>query len=188
MSHESGTGAAVYARALFQAAAADAQAVHSELEQLMDATRQDPTVWEHLTAPQASAEDRKRALRKIFAGGQPVTRNFLSLLVDKRRLGLLPYIVAELRELVQVQQKQLDVHITTAVDLPTELQRKLEERLSASTGSTVKLHPTVDPDIIGGLVVQHGDTLIDTSLRGRLDQLRLQLARSRGTSSSNTSS
>jgi F-type H+-transporting ATPase subunit delta len=78
---------------------------------------------------------------------------------------------------VREQTGELDVHATTAVELSPDLRSRLEQRLGSSTGRKVTLHASVDPTIIGGLVVRHGDTLVDTSLRGRLEQLRLDLAR-----------
>ena len=78
---------------------------------------------------------------------------------------------------MQAREQQLDVHVTSAIELSDDLRAKLKQRLSSTTGKQVRLHASVDPNIIGGLVVRHGDTLVDTSLRGRLDQLRLALSR-----------
>ena len=169
----------VYARALFAAAGDSSQAVADELDALSTLAQTSPGEWDALIAPELTDAQRKQALGKVFAGGQQLTRNFLSVLVDRGRLEELPEIAAQFRELVKQQQNQLDVHVTTAVDLSDDLRAKLEERLSSSTGKQVRLHASVDPAIIGGLVVAHGDTLIDTSLRGRLDALRLSLKRGR---------
>lgn len=172
----------VYARALFEAAGSAAATVATELGSLVDSAAAEQATWEALVAPEVSSIARLAAIDSISADASPVSRNFLRVLVDNGRLAELPQVVAEFVEIVKAAQNELDVRITTAVELPAELRSKLEERLSSSTGSTVRLHASVDPDIIGGLVVQHGDTLIDTSLRSRLDDLRLQLRHSgRGT-------
>ncbi|MCW2928271.1 MAG: synthase subunit delta, partial [Thermoleophilia bacterium] len=99
------------------------------------------------------------------------------VLVDNGRLEEATELAAAYRTLVQEREQQLDVHVTSAIELSDELRAKLEQRLSANTGKQVRLHTSVDPNVIGGLVVRHGDTLVDTSLRGRLDQLRLALSR-----------
>jgi F-type H+-transporting ATPase subunit delta len=171
--------ALVYARALLQAAGDSAVQVADELDSLAQLGADQPEQWEALIAPAVTSEQRKAALAQVFKGGSAITRNFLFVLVDRGRLEDLPSIASNYRQLVQAQQNQLDVHVTTAVDLSADLRSKLEERLSSSTGKTVKLHTSVDPSIIGGLIVHHGDTLVDTSLRGRLESLRLTLQRGR---------
>jgi len=167
----------VYANALLEAAAGDAPRVADELDALGRVATESPDTWAALTSPQMRSEDRIAALNTMFEGSAPLTRNFLRVIVDRGRFGDLPGIAAEFRRLVDAAQSQLDVHVTTAIELTPELRTKLEERLSGNTGKQVRLHTSVDPDIIGGLVVQHGDTLVDTSLRGRLDSLRLALTR-----------
>jgi F-type H+-transporting ATPase subunit delta len=108
--------------------------------------------------------------------GHETTRRFLATVIEHGRMTELPDIAAAFRELVRELDGQLDVHVTTAVKLTPELRSRIEQQLSKSTGREVTLHTSVDPAIIGGLIVQHGDTLIDTSLRGRLEQLRLAIA------------
>lgn len=181
----------VYARALLEAAGDDAPTVAHELGELVRAvtdSAEGADAWAQLTAPQVSPEVRIATLDKLLASGARLTRNFLHVLVENRRFDQLPDIYAAFRELVQARENQLDVRITSAIELPDTLRSALEERLSASTGKQVTLHTSVDPAIIGGLVVQHGDTLVDTSLRSRLEQLRLQLTRPASQSSSSSSS
>jgi ATP synthase F1 delta subunit len=147
-----------------------------------------PNEWEALTSPNVPNPARKATIDKLLADASPLTRNVLKLIVDNGRLEDLDLTVAEFRRLVREQEGQLDVHVTSAVELSADLRTKLEARLSSSTGRQVQLHTSVDPDIIGGLVVRHGDTLVDTSLRGRLDSLRLQLSRGRNNPSASTDS
>ncbi len=176
MSTES-PAATTYARALLEASGADAAAVADELDSLVASIAEHADTWHTLIAPELASTTRRAAVDGISSDAKPCTRNLLRVLVDNGRLAELPGVAQAYRELVKHQLGQLDVRITTAVELPDALRGKLEERLSTSTGKQVTLHTSVDPDIIGGLVVQHGDTLIDTSLRSRLDQLRLQLSR-----------
>lgn len=172
--HESRT----YARALFAASPADvAVQIADELEQFAQLRDTAQHEWTALLSPGVSTAVRKSVLERLLADAHPLVRNVLKVLVDNGRLEAAPDVAAAFRALVDERERQLDVHVTSAVELSGELRAKLEQRLSDSTGQQVRLHASVDPDIIGGLVVRHGDTLVDTSLRGRLDQLRLELAR-----------
>lgn len=169
--------ARTYARALLDAAAADAPRVADELDAFVAVREQAPVEWEALVAPGVPAAARKGTLDRFLADSHQLVRNVLKVLVDNGRLDEAPQLAAAFRELVRDREQQLDVHVTSAVELSDELRSRLEQRLSTNTGKHVRLHTSVDPEIIGGLVVRHGDTLVDTSLRGRLDQLRLALSR-----------
>lgn len=169
--------ARTYARALVEASGAAAPKIADELDELCTSIDANPATWSSITAPELSEGVQRALVDSVSEGSNPMTRNLMRLLVDNGRLAELPEIAAELRRLVKIQLGQLDVTITTAVELPATLRTKLEERLSTTTGKQVSLHASVDPEIIGGLVVQHGDTLIDTSLRSRLDSLKLNLSR-----------
>jgi F-type H+-transporting ATPase subunit delta len=166
-----------YARALLDAAGADYARVADELDQVAALATDSPAEWGALTAPGVPNAARKGTIDRLLADSHPLVRNVLKVLVDHGRLEESSDVAAEFRRLVMEREQQLDVHVTSAVELSDELKAKLEQRLSTNTGSTVRLHASVDPSIIGGLVVRHGDTLVDTSLRGRLDQLRLALSR-----------
>lgn len=169
--------ARTYARALLEAAGDDASRVADELDAFVAVRDQAPAEWDALIAPGVPSAARKGTIDRFLADAHAVVRNVLKVLVDNGRLEEAPELAAEYRELVKQREGQLDVHVTTAVELSDELRTRLEQRLSTSTGQQVRLHASVDPAIIGGLVVRHGDTLVDTSLRGRLDQLRLALSR-----------
>lgn len=169
--------ARTYAQALLAAVGADASAVADELDAFIASTVEEPATWQQLIAPEVSTDARRAVIDAITGDAKPANRNLLRLLNDNGRMEDLPHVAAAFRELVEAQLGHLDVQITSAVALPDGLRAKLEERLSTNTGKRVTLHTTIDPDIIGGLVVQHGDTLVDTSLRTRLDQLKLQLGR-----------
>ncbi len=166
-----------YAKALFEAAGADASRVADELDAFAAVETEAPDQWNELVAPGLSSAVRKGTIDRFLAEAHPLVRNVLKVLVDHNRLDETGEVALEYRELVKSLEQQLDVHVTSAVELSQDLRAKLEARLGESTGKQVRLHASVDPEIIGGLVVRHGDTLVDTSLRGRLDQLRLALSR-----------
>lgn len=172
------SAATTYARALLEAVdASDAPRVADELDAFAGISHTAPRDWEAFIAPSVPTAARKGTIDRLMSAAHVATRNVLKLLVDKGRIEEAPGVAAAFRELVREREQQLDVHVTSAVELTPELRSKLETRLSSSTGRQVTLHTSVDPDIIGGLVVRHGDTLVDTSLRGRLDGLRLALSK-----------
>ena len=166
-----------YAKALFEAAGSDASRIADELDQFAAVQTDAPDSWNELVAPGLPSAVRKGTIDRFLAESHPLVRNVLKVLVDHGRLEETAEVAIEYRELVKTLEQQLDVHVTSAVELSADLRTKLEEQLSKTTGKGVRLHASVDPDIIGGLVVRHGDTLVDTSLRGRLDQMRLALSR-----------
>lgn len=169
--------ARTYAKALLEAAGPDASRVADELDAFAAVRTDAPAAWDELVAPGIPSAARRGTIDRFLADAHPLVRNVLKVLVDHGRLEEAPDVAAEYRELVKALEQQLDVHVTSAVELSDDLRSKLEQRLGASTGKQVRLHASVDPEIIGGLVVRHGDTLVDTSLRGRLEQLRLDLSR-----------
>lgn len=171
------TTARPYARALLDAAGSDASRIADELDQFVALRTEAPVEWDQLVAPGIPAAVRKTTIDRFLADAHVLVRNALKVLVDHGRLEEAPSIAAAYRELVKLQEDQLDVHVTSAIELSSDLRGRLEEQLSKSTGKTVGLHASVDPEIIGGLIVRHGDTLVDTSLRGRLEQMRLTLSR-----------
>jgi F-type H+-transporting ATPase subunit delta len=181
------TTARPYAHALLQAAGGDASRIADELDAFVAVRDDAPDEWAQLIAPGIPTAVRKATLDRFMADAHVLVRNLLKVLVDHGRLDEAPDVAASFRELVKLQEDQLDVHVTTAIELSGELRSRLEQRLSTSTGKQVRLHASVDPEIIGGLVVRHGDTLVDTSLRGRLDQLRIALSRPTPRPASNSS-
>lgn len=169
--------ARTYARALLQAAGPDATRVADDLDAFAAVREQAPESWAALVVPGLPSQVRKGTIDRFMAEAHPLVRNLLKVLVDNGRLEDAPDVAAQYRALVREVEQQIEVHVTSAVVLGDDLRTRLEQRLSASTGKQVQLHASVDPEIIGGLVVRYGDTLVDTSLRGRLDQLRLELSR-----------
>lgn len=169
--------ARTYARALVEAAGDDARRVVDEFGELAHMRDEVPELAEALHSPSTPAAVRHRVIDAVLADAHPVTRNFLKVLVNNGRMDDATEIIEHFHELVREREQQLDVHVTSAVELEDALRTKLEQRLSADTGKQVHLHTSVDPDIIGGLVVRYGDTLVDTSLRGRLESMRIALSR-----------
>ena len=102
--------------------------------------------------------------------------SFLKLLIRKRREDLLEECAREFRILLAAQANTADAEVSTAVPLTPEQETRLTESLQTLTGKTIKLTTQIDPTLVGGVVVRIGDTVMDGSVRGKLERLERQLS------------
>jgi F-type H+-transporting ATPase subunit delta len=171
--------ARVYAEALLNAAGAVNQGdeVLEELEALTgDVFRADPNFEVFLTRSAAGRERKAALIKKVFAHrASEAVLNFLLVLNDHDRLDLLRPIAAEARELQNERTNRVRVHVTTAVPLPDDQRQRLLDELRRSFPFEPLLQESVDPDLLGGLIVRIGTWLFDGSVRSQLDKLRKQL-------------
>ncbi len=178
------TGAAariarVYADALMRAAAqtGEADAVGDELASIVSSAL---TGKPAVTAFFASAAIHKTAKLPVLAaafehGSSATFRKFVGVLNQNGRLGILPAVNAEYQKLRDAAAGRVRVSVTSAVPLDPDQFARLETALARKVNGTPVVTVTVDPAILGGLVVQVGDTVTDTSVRTRLNNLRSHL-------------
>ena len=168
----------MYARALFQAAreAEKLDRVAEELHALAAAFDEVPELRRFLRNPQIDPPEKAAVLAEITAGVDELVRNFVRLIAEKGRAGELPEIEAELQALVDRAQNRLAVELTTAHELSEEDARSIVETIEQASGRTVEAARSVDPSLIGGIVLQIGSFRADGSVRGRLERLRHELA------------
>ena len=167
----------VYANALFEAARDQQklEAVDEQLAQLVEAEREVPELRGLLRNPQLDPRARRAALEDVLEGTDDLLRNFLLVLADKGRAGQLEEIAAEFARLVAEAEGIVHAQLTTAVELSDDEAGKLLQQIEQASGRKVEATRTVDPDLIGGIVLQVGSHRLDASVRGRLDRLRRQL-------------
>ena len=126
--------------------------------------------------PMVPAQVKKDTIAQIFGDGlADYVRNFLMLLVDKRRETALPAITKEYVRLANEKRNIAEAEVTTAMPLTAEQESALKAKLSAVTGKNIILKPQVDQDIVGGVIVRIGNKLIDGSVTGRVQALRTAL-------------
>jgi len=118
-------------------------------------------------------------LDKVLGGADDLVRNFVRLLIEKGRSGELREIAAEFESLVAEEQRILDVELTTAHELSDADFDRIRTDIEKKSGRKVQATRTVDPELIGGIVLQAGSMRLDASVRGRLERLRQQLATTR---------
>jgi F-type H+-transporting ATPase subunit delta len=167
----------VYATALFEAARDQGklEVVRDELAQIVRAEAEVPELRELLRNPQLDPRARAAALEAVLAGGEELLRNFLLVLADKGRTGQLEEISREFERLVAEHEGVVHAELTTAVELSDEDARALLRRIEKSSGRKVEATRSVDPGLIGGIVLQVGSHRLDASVRGRLERLRREL-------------
>jgi F-type H+-transporting ATPase subunit delta len=167
----------MYARALFEAARDEdrLEPVREELNDFVEAQRQVPELRGLLRNPQIDHRAKAAALEELLGGEEQLIRNFLLLLAEKNRAGEIEDIAREFDRLVAQAEGILDVELTTAVELSEQEARDVIDQIEKASGRKVEATQRVDPDLIGGLVLQAGSLRLDASVRGRLDRLRQEL-------------
>ncbi len=163
--------AGVYARALL-ALALDrdvADRVEAELAELAGMVAASPELKDYLASPLVDLEARAAALDRALAGrASELVVNTLQVMNGKGRLALLPALAEAYRLENEGRRGEVDVEVTTAVELTDELRHRIVVAASRFAGRTARLVETVEPELLGGLVLKVGDRKIDGSLARRL--------------------
>jgi ATP synthase F1 delta subunit len=167
----------VYAEALLQAAAGQGRLaeVREELGEFVAAVGASDELRSLLRNPQIEPHVKHDALAAALEDADPLVRNFLLLLAEKGRIAEVEEIQRELERLVALQARVLELELTTAIELSDPEAARLVEQIEQASGRRVEATRRVDPDLIGGIVIQAGSQRLDASVRGRLDQLRQEL-------------
>jgi F-type H+-transporting ATPase subunit delta len=171
--------AQVYSRSLFGVAKEHGKldVVRDQLGQVSDAIAQSRELQTFFFSPYFSTQEKIDGLHKAVQGMEPEVDNFLELLIENHRMPAIHRIRRQYDDLWEEENKLLPVEVTTAVELDRETVDQLGERIGAQTGRRVELTSTVDPDILGGLVLRVGNSILDASIRNRLNQLRREVAK-----------
>jgi ATP synthase F1 delta subunit len=171
--------AEVYARSLFEVAKEHdvLDRVRDELGEFADALEADRNLRLFFNAPYFSSEEKRDGVEKVVSDADPRVVNFLKLLAERHRMPVLPRIRRLFDSLWAKENKLLPVTVTSAVDLDQSLVEDIGKRIEEQTGQRVELSSSVDPDLLGGLMVRVGNTVLDASVRNRLEQLRKQVAK-----------
>jgi F-type H+-transporting ATPase subunit delta len=171
--------AEVYARSLFEVAqeAVRLDDVREQLAQFADTVSENRDLQVFFFSPHFSSEEKIKSLGRALDGADPIVVNFLGVLIEKHRMPAIFRIRQRFEALWREENKVLPVQVTSAVQLSDDTVRSIGDRIGERTGRKVELTSEVDPDILGGLVLQVGNNVLDASIRNRLDNLRKQVAR-----------
>jgi F-type H+-transporting ATPase subunit delta len=170
--------AEVYARALFEVGKEhDAlDRVHDELGEFTEALNESRDLQVFFFSPYFSSQEKKEGIRKLVEGADERFLNFLELLAERHRMPVLFRIRRSFDSLWAEENRLLPVSVTSAVELDERLVESIGERIKEQTGRKIELSSNVDPDVLGGLVLQVGNMVLDASVRSRLERLRKQVA------------
>ncbi|MGI8801469.1 MAG: ATP synthase F1 subunit delta [Solirubrobacteraceae bacterium] len=171
--------AIVYARSLFEVAReqGDLDTVRDQLTQFAEALDENRDLQVFFFSPYFSTQEKKDGLGAMLDDAEPALTNFLELLLEKHRMPAIFRIKRQLDRLWEEENRLLPVQITSATPLDKATIAEIGKRIGEQTGRKVELTSHVEPDILGGLVVQVGNSILDASIANRLEQLRKQVAR-----------
>jgi F-type H+-transporting ATPase subunit delta len=170
--------ARVYAEALFEVAREKGKldTIGADLAQFADAVEADRDLQVFLFSPHFASAEKIDGLRRTLSGADPELVNFLELLIEKGRMIEIFRIRREFERLWKRENKRIDVTVTSAVELDPAVVAKIGEEIERQTGQKVELASRVDDEILGGIVLQVGNMVLDASIRNRLEKLRKSVA------------
>lgn len=171
--------AAVYARSLFEVAQEQHKldTVRDELGIFADAVDSNRELQTFFFSPYFSTAEKQDGLDRAVSDIDPIVANFLKLLIENHRTPVIFRVRREFDRLWREENKLLPVQVTSAVELDQATVSQIGDRIAQQTGRKIDLSAAVEPDILGGIVVRVGNSILDASVRNRLEQLRKQVAR-----------
>ena len=171
--------AEVYARSLFEVAQENDKLdeIHEQLDEFADALSESRELQLFFFSPYFSSQEKKDGIAKVVDGGDEHFVRFLELLAERHRMPALFRIRREFDSMWAEERKLLPVTITSAVELDEDIQDDIRKKIEEQTGRKVEFDAKVDPYVLGGLVLQVGNFVMDASVRSRLEKLRKQVAR-----------
>lgn len=167
--------ASIYADSLLQLAdeAKQAEAIGAELADLASLWKSEPAFASMMRSAAIDDDARRGSLQKIFTGKlNPLTLNLLLVLNERGRSMILPSVCDAYRRRLAAKMNQQTVNVTTAVALDDAQRKQLAAEVRRLSGKEAVFFEKVEPDLLGGMTVQIGDRLYDTSVRRRLRRLR----------------
>jgi ATP synthase F1 delta subunit len=170
--------AQVYGRSLFQVARERGKLdeLREQLGQFADALNEHRELAVFFFSPYFSTKEKQEGLERLLDGADPVFLNFLKLLIENHRMPVIFRIRDEYERLWEEENKTLPVEITSAIALDAQTTESLGRTIGERAGRKVTLAARVDPDILGGIIVRVGNSILDASIRNRLEQLRRHVA------------
>ena len=170
--------ARVYAEALFEVGRDKGKldALQQQLGEFTDAVDRNRDLQVFFFSPYLSSTEKQEGIARAITGAEPELINFLELLVDKHRMTEIFRIRRQLDELWKRENRRIDVTVTSAVELDPAVVAKIGQEVERQTGEKVDLSSKVDGEILGGIVLQVGNMVLDASIRSRLEKLRKSVA------------
>jgi F-type H+-transporting ATPase subunit delta len=171
--------AQVYARSLFEVARDRDRldVVREQIGQFSEALSENRELQVFFFSPYFSTEEKVQGLQRVVDDADELVMNTLALLVENHRMPVVHRIRREFDRLWREENKLLPVQITSAIELDERVVQRLGDELGRQTDRRIDLDARVDPDILGGIVLQVGNQILDASIRSRLERLRREVTR-----------
>jgi F-type H+-transporting ATPase subunit delta len=171
--------AQVYSRSLFEVAKEHDRLdlVKDQLGVFADALDENRELAIFFFSPYFSTEEKKRGLERALVDADPTFVNFLELLIENHRMPVIFRTRRQFEVLWDREHQLLPVEVTSAVELDREEVEELGRKVREQTGQNVELTSKVDPDILGGIVLRVGNSILDASIKNSLEQLRREVAK-----------
>jgi F-type H+-transporting ATPase subunit delta len=170
--------ARVYSRSLFEVAREHGKLdeLREQLGQFAEALSENRDLAVFFFSPYFSTAEKQEGLGRLLQGAEEILLNFLGLLIEKHRMPVIFRIRQQYERLWEQENRTLPVEVTSAIELDQATTDTLGRTIGERAGRKVKLAARVDPDILGGIVVRVGNSILDASIRNRLEQLRRHVA------------
>ena len=170
--------ARVYSEALFEVAEEKDKLdeIHEQLGEIADAVAENRDLQVFFFSPYFSSTEKREGIAKAISGANRELVNFLELLAEKQRMPALFGIRKRFDELWDEANQRLEVTLTSAIELDPSVIESVGAEIERKTGKTIELTSEVDESIVGGLVLQVGNRVLDASIRNRLEKLRREVA------------
>ncbi|MGN0687962.1 MAG: ATP synthase F1 subunit delta [Oscillospiraceae bacterium] len=151
--------------------------IAEELSALEDVLSANPELTKLMNTPTVAAEEKLALTKDIIKSGNvsEFTGNLLCVLTEKGRFGCFSGIEKCFRAKYNEHFKIAEIVVTTSAPLSEDMRGRIAERMSAVTGMTVSVREKIDPDIIGGIVIDYGSTRYDGSVKARLNAIKNEL-------------
>ncbi len=171
--------ARVYAESLFEVARDKdiLDKVRDQLGEFTDAVDKDRDLQAFFFSPYFSSAEKREGIERAVSGAEEELINFLELLAEKHRMPALFRIRQNFEELYAEENKQLEVNVTSAIELDEKIVKQVGDEIEKQTGREVQLSATVDEDVLGGLVLRVGNVVLDASLKSKLEKMRREISR-----------
>jgi F-type H+-transporting ATPase subunit delta len=171
--------ARVYSRSLFQVAKEHDKldVVRDQLAEVADVIADQHDLQVFFFSPYFSTDEKVDGLGRALEDADETVINFLELLIEKHRMPALFRIRREYEALWEKENRLLPVQVTSAIELDESTVRQIGDAIGEQTGRRIELTSSVDPDILGGIVLRVGNSILDASIRNRLEKLRKQVVK-----------
>jgi F-type H+-transporting ATPase subunit delta len=151
--------------------------VREQLGQIADAIAEQHDLQVFFFSPYLSTDEKVEGLQRALEDADETVVNFLELLIEKHRMPAISRIRREFEALWEEENRLLPVSVTSAIELDESTVKQIGDAIGEQTGRRIELTSEVDPDILGGIVLRVGNSILDASIRNRLEKLRKQVAK-----------